>query len=147
MPQYIVADLIGPLLDYAIALTGREWERAYLYTKTEGLLSAYGGAALLVVHGERYCVLTSAQPGGKPFRFSPSSDGRAGVALQQAERCDVWYEEEDEWMARCNDFDGNWTGDDATADEPLIAICRAVLISRVGEGVELSTTAIDSPPE
>lgn len=138
-----IADLIGPDLDHAVAVTGKEWERAYLYTPSAGLVAEFIGAELAVVGGELRCVLIPAAVGRPAFVFAPSTDGRTGVALQQAEQCDVWYEGDGEWMARCNDADGNWTGDDATGETPLEAICRAVLVSRVGNEVDPGQYPLD----
>lgn len=149
MVRVKTADLIGPQLDWAVAVAGEEWKTAHKHFPTMTLDPTFKGVELFDCtghySGSRFvCMLLPSNPFRQDTQpFEPSTDWSIGGPIIERERItlipadgpghfDAQPVDGLRWLARMPLASVNEKGDTA-----LIAAMRAFVASKLGYEVEV----------
>ena len=123
--KYLVSELVGALLDAAVAKADGLEPRIEPYRVT-------GGYGITFVRDEPVCVV-------RAEHFSPSSDWAHGGPIIDRESIDVHKVNDSHFGARLwvRVDDDTITNRDSSGPTRLIAAMRAFVIARLGDEIEL----------
>ncbi|MCO8161048.1 DUF2591 domain-containing protein [Pseudomonas sp. 21LCFQ010] len=139
MIEVKAAELTGAALDWAVAMAVKAWTFAHAYYPTMTVDPTFSGVEVGEYPRGEFgsmvptCILVPRNSMRQdPQAFCPSTDWSQGGPLIATHRVSVIYSDETCDPCAWTDSTAPWHG-----DTPLIAACRAIVASKLGDTVQI----------